>query len=75
MLKETENMRNLIDNLLEYSRVTRGGTTFVKADLGQLVSEVLSEQELRIEENKAEIVVDPLPQIGGGAFPDQTSVH
>jgi PAS domain S-box-containing protein len=63
MLKATENMRNLIDNLLEFSRVTRGGATFFKTDLDQLVSEVLSEQELRIEETKAEIVVDPLPQL------------
>jgi light-regulated signal transduction histidine kinase (bacteriophytochrome) len=63
MLKATENMRNLIDNLLEFSRVTRGAATFVKTDLNQLVAEVLSEQELRIEETKAEIVVDQLPQL------------
>ncbi|HSF44782.1 MAG TPA: ATP-binding protein, partial [Chitinophagaceae bacterium] len=63
MLKATDNMRNLIDNLLEFSRVTRGAATFVKTDLNQLISEVLSEQELRIEETKAEIKVDPLPQL------------
>ena len=63
MLKATENMRNLIDNLLEFSRVTRGAATFIKTDLNQLVSEVLSEQELRIEETRAEIVVDHLPEL------------
>ncbi|HLO81261.1 MAG TPA: PAS domain-containing protein, partial [Chitinophagaceae bacterium] len=58
MLRATENMRNLIDNLLEFSRVTRGAATFIKTDLNQLLSEVLNEQELRIEETDAEVKVD-----------------
>jgi PAS domain S-box-containing protein len=63
MLRATENMRNLIDNLLEFSRVTRGAATFVKTDLNQLLSEVLNEQELRIEETDAEVKVDKMPEL------------
>jgi PAS domain S-box-containing protein len=63
MLKATDNMRNLIDNLLEFSRVTRGVSTFVRTDLNQLIAEVLNELELRIEETKAEIRVDNMPQM------------
>lgn len=61
MLKATENMRNLIDNLLEFSRVTRGSARIIKADLSQIVDEVISEQELRIEETGARVSYDSLP--------------
>jgi PAS domain S-box-containing protein len=63
MLKATDNMRNLIDNLLEFSRVTRSTVTFVKTNLNQLITEVLNEQELRIEETNAEISVDKMPEL------------
>jgi light-regulated signal transduction histidine kinase (bacteriophytochrome) len=63
MLKATDNMRNLIDNLLEFSRVTRSTVTFVKTDLNQLITEVLNEQELRIEETNAAISVDKMPEL------------
>ena len=61
MLKATDNMRNLIDNLLEFSRVTRGGTTFVKTDINKLIEEVVSEQELKIEETGAIIKISEMP--------------
>jgi PAS domain S-box-containing protein len=63
MLKATDNMRNLIDNLLEFSRVTRNAVTFVKTDLNQLITEVLNEQELRIEETNAAVSVDKMPEL------------
>jgi signal transduction histidine kinase len=63
MLKATDNMRNLIDNLLEFSRVTRSTVIFVKTNLNQLITEVLNEQELRIEETNAEISVDKMPEL------------
>jgi PAS domain S-box-containing protein len=61
MLKASENMRNLIDNLLEFSRVTRGAATFVKTDLNQLVEEVIFEQELKIEETGATVSAEKMP--------------
>ncbi len=63
MLRATENMRNLIDNLLEFSRVTRGAATFVKSDLNKLVEEVIAEQELRIEEAGAVVTVQKMPEL------------
>lgn len=61
MLKASDNMRNLIDNLLEFSRVTRGATTFLKTDLNSLIEEVVSEQELKIEETNADIRICDMP--------------
>lgn len=63
MLKATDTMRDLIDNLLEFSRVTRGSATFVKHNLGRIIEEVVSEQELRIEETGARVSVDVMPEI------------
>ncbi len=63
MLKATGNMRNLIDNLLEFSRVTRGDAPFFKTDLSLLIGEVINEQELRIEETHAEVIVGAMPEL------------
>lgn len=56
-------MQTLIQDLLIYSRVQTQGQAFVKVDLNQLLSGVLSDLELRIEEKQAEIVVEALPEI------------
>ncbi|MFN5641217.1 MAG: sensor histidine kinase [Sphingobacteriales bacterium] len=63
MLKATDNMRNLIDNLLEFSRVTRGASTFVKTDLNKIFEEVVHEQELKIEETDAIIQLCDMPTL------------
>lgn len=63
MLKATENMRNLIDNLLEFSRVARGSDNFMSTDLNRMLDEVLSELELKIEETGASIDRSPLPEL------------
>jgi PAS domain S-box-containing protein len=59
----TENMRILIDNLLEFSRTARSSRHFTKADLSRLLDEVKTDLELKIEESEAEIHADNLPQI------------
>lgn len=63
MLKATETMRMLIDNLLEYSRVTRGAATFIKTDIRKLIVDVIAEQELRIEETGAKIEIGEFPEM------------
>src|SRR3990170_8765521 len=40
MLAATDNMRTLIDNLLEFSRTSRSSGPFVKTDLNNILSEV-----------------------------------
>jgi signal transduction histidine kinase len=63
MLNAADNMRNLIDNLLQFSRVTRGTDNFITTDLNRILDEVISEQELKIEETGAIIHRTPLPEM------------
>lgn len=56
-------MRTLIDDLLSYSRITSQGKPFAVVDLSQIVSGVLSDLEIRIEECHGKIVVGSLPTI------------
>jgi PAS domain S-box-containing protein len=63
MMASAENMRILIDNLLEFSRVTRSHNPFEKNDLNMIVKEVLNEQYVDVEDGKAEIQVGELPII------------
>ncbi len=56
-------MQTLIDDLLSFSRVATRSQAFVDVDLGQLVKDVLSDLEIRIEETGATIQVDALPSV------------
>jgi light-regulated signal transduction histidine kinase (bacteriophytochrome) len=63
MLAATDNMRTLIDNLLEFSRTSRSSEPFVKTDLNSIISEVTADLELKIEETTAKITSQQLPVI------------
>lgn len=56
-------MQTLIDDLLSFSRVTTRGQAFVNVDLEQIVKDVLSDLEIRIEETKAKITCEGLPHV------------
>ncbi len=58
-----DNMRALIDNLLEFSRVTKGNRSFVECDLTTVINNVLADQELRIEETGTEVRLKNLPVV------------
>lgn len=59
-------MRELVDNLLEYSRANRGTHTFTSIDLKRIFDQVVSDLELKIAESQTEIqVVGELPMIEG----------
>ena len=45
-------MRQLIDDLLMFSRVSTQGRPFVSVDLGELVEQVLVDLEVSIEESR-----------------------
>jgi PAS domain S-box-containing protein len=64
-----ENMRLLIDTLLEFSRTARSNQPFVRVNLNLIVAEVKSDLELKIEETVAEIKTTMLPVIE--AIPSQ----
>ncbi|MGE5458516.1 MAG: sensor histidine kinase, partial [Methanococcaceae archaeon] len=61
-------MYDLLNGLLEYSRVQTKGRPFVKVDTTRVLSNVLHNLALRIDESKAEIKFDNLPEV----FADET---
>ena len=63
MTVATENMRLLIDNLLEFSRITRSADVFALTDLDDVLKDAISELELKIEEAGAKIIHEKLPDI------------
>lgn len=63
MLDATQRMQSLLKGLLEYSRVATQANPFVKIDLGSIVSEVLSDLEVRIQSTGAEVHILELPVV------------
>ncbi|AGB36389.1 PAS domain-containing protein [Natronococcus occultus] len=60
-----ERMREMIDGLLEYSRVETQGEPFEPIELDAVLEDVLADLQLRIEESDAEITTESLPRIEG----------
>ncbi len=58
-----DNMRLLIKNLLDFSRITEGNLSFSTTNLSFVLKEVTADLELKIGETKAMIASDPLPVI------------
>jgi PAS domain S-box-containing protein len=63
ILAATNNMRLLIENLLDFSRVVRTGEAFEDTDLNDVLRKVMADLEVAIEENQANIEVRDLPVI------------
>ncbi|HEY0679236.1 MAG TPA: ATP-binding protein [Chitinophagaceae bacterium] len=63
MTAATKNMRLLIDNLLDFSRISRTGDEYEKTDLNEILQKVLNDLEVSIEETKAVIATEKLPVI------------
>jgi PAS domain S-box-containing protein len=64
-----ENMRHLIDTLLEFSRTARSNQPFLQVDLNKILKEVQTDLELKIEETVTTIHIEVLPVIE--AIPSQ----
>lgn len=64
-----ENMRHLIDTLLEFSRTARSNQPFLQVDLNGILKEVQTDLELNIEETATTLQADALPAIE--AIPSQ----
>ncbi|MFC6717572.1 PAS domain-containing protein [Natrialbaceae archaeon GCM10025810] len=63
-----DRMRNMIDGLLEYSRVETTGKPLEPVDLGAIIDDVRTDLQLQIEEHDARIDVEtPLPRVEGDA--------
>lgn len=63
IVASTENMRLLIDNLLEFSRITRSSYAYQSVDLNNIIDDVLEELELKAKETNAAIKVSRLPSL------------
>ncbi|CAH9063563.1 Adaptive-response sensory-kinase SasA [Pseudoalteromonas holothuriae] len=60
-------MSTLITDLLELSRVTTRGKPFIEVDLNLLLSKVIEDLEVAIEDSHSKVTVHPLPQITADA--------
>ena len=63
MQEAAKRMQDLINDLLMFSRLTTKEQRFSPVNLGKILSAVLSDLEVRVEENEAKIECDPLPTI------------
>ncbi|HYE56187.1 MAG TPA: PAS domain-containing protein [Chitinophagaceae bacterium] len=63
ILAATANMRLLIENLLDFSRVARTPDPFENTDLNEILRKVLADLEVSIEEKNARITSERLPVI------------
>ncbi|QCS41554.1 ATP-binding protein [Natrinema versiforme] len=60
-----ERMREMIDGLLEYSRVETEGDPFEPVDLNAVLDDVLDDLQLRFEESNGEVIAESLPTVEG----------
>jgi PAS domain S-box-containing protein len=63
ILTSAARMQTLINDLLTYSRVTTKAQPFVPIDLNNIVSQVVSDLEVRIEKSKGKVEFSNLPTI------------
>ena len=68
MQKSAIRMKNLIDDLLRFSRITTHTTPYQPVNLNEVITEVLSDLEVQIERTRGRVEVDTLPSIEGERF-------
>lgn len=68
MQKSAIRMKNLIDDLLDFSRITTHSTPYQTVDLNEVVAEVLSDLEVQVEITGGKVEVETLPNIEAERF-------
>lgn len=63
MINSAENMRMLINSLLEFSKVAKSSAPFEEVDLNTIIAEVRTELELKMEETSTSLICEQLPTI------------
>jgi PAS domain S-box-containing protein len=63
IMASAENMRMLIDNLLEFSRTSRSSYAFESINLQDVIANVKTDLELKIEETNATIITSAFPRL------------
>jgi PAS domain S-box-containing protein len=64
-LEGAQRMREMIEALLQYSRVETQGNPFEPVDLETVLDDVLTDLERRIEDTDADVTLAPLPTVRG----------
>ncbi|PGF14638.1 two-component sensor histidine kinase [Natrinema sp. CBA1119] len=62
-----DRMRDMVEGLLEYSRVETRGDPFEPVDLDDVLAEVCDDLTIKIEETHADVTVESLPTVYGDA--------
>lgn len=62
-----DRMRDMIDGLLQYSRIETQGDPFEPTDLEAVLDDVLADIQFKIEDTDADIRADDLPRVIGDA--------
>jgi signal transduction histidine kinase len=65
IVKASERMQLLINDLLRFSRNTTTHEDFSLLNLNELISEVMTDMEIEIERNEAHVKIDDLPKVWG----------
>jgi PAS domain S-box-containing protein len=65
ILKSAARMRTLIEDVLNYSKLSADGNILEQLDLNEIVREVLEDFELRIDEKSAKVSIGHLPTVKG----------
>lgn len=63
IISSSQRMRNMINDILSYSRLSTNLNNFSVTSLNEVIDEVLEDYEILILEKKAEIFVDKLPEV------------
>ena len=63
MLNAAESMSNLIDNLLQYSRISINKQAYQTVDLTEIVNESINDLDILISETGVTISTEPMPEI------------
>jgi signal transduction histidine kinase len=71
MQTAAERMRRLINDLLSYSRVTTNAKPFSRVSLGEIMADVTSDLQIRVEEINAKVEFGELPWVEA----DPTQIH
>jgi PAS domain S-box-containing protein len=71
IIEGSQRMKDLIDDLLDYSRVTSNAKEFERVDLENVLTNVLSNLSMIIEENDAIVTHEPLPIV----FVDKSQIE
>jgi hypothetical protein len=65
IVKASERMQQLVNDLLKFSKHTHDKFGFEKADLNEILTDVLSDIEYHVQKKEARIYTDKLPVIWG----------